>query len=112
MEVSHPWCAGLDVHKDNVVACARIVTEKGLEQQVQTFAPTTAGLLKLSDWLASFGVTHIAIEATRVCSTSSFANARHITVRMSPAARWTSTTRCGSPTCSPPAMPQRFGPPQ
>jgi len=66
MEILHPRCAGLDVHKDSVVACARIVTEKGFEQPVQTFATTTAGLLKLSDWLASFGVTHVAMEATGV----------------------------------------------
>jgi transposase len=66
MEILHPRCAGLDVHKDSVVACARVVTEKGLEQHVQTFATTTAGLLKLSDWLASFGVTHAAMEATGV----------------------------------------------
>jgi transposase len=33
---------------------------------VRTFEATTAGLLALSDWLESFGVQHVAMEATGV----------------------------------------------
>ena len=65
-EILPPRCAGLDVHKDSVVACARIGTAKGVEQQVETFATTTAALLQLSDWLTRYGVTHVAMEATGV----------------------------------------------
>lgn len=64
MEVVHSRCGGLDVHKDSVVACARIVTDTGVQQEVATFATTTASLLALSDWLERHGVTHVAMEAT------------------------------------------------
>ena len=38
MEVIHPRCAGLDVHKQTVVACARIVGNGPPVQEVRTFA--------------------------------------------------------------------------
>jgi transposase len=66
MEILYPKCAGLDVHKDTVVACVRIVDESGLHQEVRTFATTTVGLLALSDWLTEWGCTHVAMEATGV----------------------------------------------
>jgi len=66
MEVLHPRCAGLDVHKDSVVACARIVSESGVSQDVQTFSTTTTGLMALSDWLSDHGCTHVVMEATGV----------------------------------------------
>jgi transposase len=62
MDRVFPRCAGLDVHKGSVVACARV---DGAES-VGTFGTTTAGLLRLGDWLASLGVTHAAMEATGV----------------------------------------------
>lgn len=45
MEVLYPRCAGLDVHKDSVVACARIETDTGVEQDVATFGTNTSALL-------------------------------------------------------------------
>jgi transposase len=66
MEVLHPRCAGLDVHKDSVVACVRVVSEAGVEHWVATFGTTTSSLLELSDWLEQRGVTVVAMEATGV----------------------------------------------
>ena len=66
MEVIYPRCAGLDVHKQTVVACIRIAGYGAPLQQVRTFPTTTSGLLALADWLESFGVTHVAMEATGV----------------------------------------------
>jgi transposase len=65
MEIEHTHCAGLDVHKKTVVA-AIIVPEGqgGLRKEVRTFATMTADLLALSDWLLSFGITHVAMEST------------------------------------------------
>jgi transposase len=63
MEVLHPRCAGLDVHKDNVVACIRIHGER-VEQIVDTFRTTTSELERLAAFLAAHGVTHVAMEAT------------------------------------------------
>jgi transposase len=65
MEILHPRCAGLDVHKDSVVACARCVSEPKV-QEVRTFGTTTRELLALSEWLESHGCTHVAMEATGV----------------------------------------------
>jgi transposase len=66
MEVLYPRCAGLDVHKDTVVASARLAAGRDVTVEVQTFATTTAGLLALSAWLAERGCTHVAMEATGV----------------------------------------------
>jgi transposase len=65
MEVLYPRCAGLDVHKDTVVACIRCVSEP-VHREVRTFGTMTAELIELAEWLASHGVTHVAMEATGV----------------------------------------------
>jgi transposase len=65
MEILHPRSAGLDVHKDSVVACVRCVSPPQCHQ-VRTFATTTGGLLALADWLEAHGCTHVAMEATGV----------------------------------------------
>jgi transposase len=66
MEVLHRDCAGLDVHKDTVVACARHAVNGTVKREVRTFATMTKDLLALSEWLASEGCTHIVMEATGV----------------------------------------------
>ena len=65
MEVLHPRCAGLDVHKDTVVAAVRCVSEPR-HHEVRSFATITTGLLALADWLTAHGCTHVAMEATGV----------------------------------------------
>ena len=66
MEVLHPRCCGLDVHKDTVVACLRLVSDGKVTTEVRTFQTTTADLLRLSEWLAENECTHVAMEATGV----------------------------------------------
>src|SRR5438094_8118063 len=66
MELLHLRCAGLDVHKQTVVAGVRLASEGKVTTEVKTFAATTAGLLALADWLAENGGTHVAMEATGV----------------------------------------------
>ena len=66
MEVLHPICAGLDVHKETVVACLRRILGGEVKADVRTFSTTTGALLDLSAWLAAEQVTHIAMEATGV----------------------------------------------
>jgi len=66
MDSLHTDCAGLDVHKDSVVACVRHLRNGKAATSVKTFKTTTGELLKLSDWLSAEGVTHIAMEATGV----------------------------------------------
>lgn len=63
MELLHGRCAGLDVHKESVVACVRIQGQ-GVEHEVRTFGTTTESLLELADWLRGRGVTHAVMEST------------------------------------------------
>lgn len=66
MEVLYPHCAGLDIHKDSVVACVRHMAEGKVANLVKTFKTTTQELMALSNWLSAEAVTHIAMEATGV----------------------------------------------
>jgi len=66
MELLHRRCCGLDVHKATVVACLRLVSDGKVTTEVRTFQTTTADLLRLSEWLAANGWTHVAMEATGV----------------------------------------------
>ena len=66
MEVLYPHCAGLDVHKDTVVAGVRHMANGSVRREVRTFKTTTKELLALSEWLAGEGCTHLAMEATGV----------------------------------------------
>jgi transposase len=66
MDPVYAHCAGLDVHKDTVVARVRHHGGKRARQEVRTFATHTAALEELADWLAAEGVTHAAMESTGV----------------------------------------------
>jgi transposase len=66
MELLHQRCAGLDVHKQTVVAAVRLAIDGQVITDVKTFTTTTAGLLTLSDWLSENGCTQVAMEATGV----------------------------------------------
>ena len=46
MEILYPRCCGLDVHKETVVACLRLVIAGKVMKQVRTFSTTTADLMK------------------------------------------------------------------
>jgi transposase len=65
MEVTYPACAGLDVHKKTVVACA-LLSGPAPEprRETRSFGTMTADLLALADWLVGLGVTHVAMEST------------------------------------------------
>ena len=65
MEVVYERCAGLDVGKDEVVACVRVPDGAGgRRQEVRTYKTFTWGLEALADWLAAEGVTQVVMEAT------------------------------------------------
>jgi transposase len=67
MDTLYACCAGLDVHKNTVVACVRRLDAKGkARRQVRTFGTMTEQILELADWLADEGVTHVAMESTGV----------------------------------------------
>ena len=61
MDVIYTHCAGLDVHKQTVVACSITPGPRGEKQfTVRTFGTMTTDLLALSDWLATQGVVTVA----------------------------------------------------
>ncbi len=65
MDVVNARCAGLDVHKRMIVACRLTPGPRGHPtRELASFRTTTAGLLELSDWLASVAVTVVAMEST------------------------------------------------
>jgi transposase len=68
MDVLVERCAGLDVHRDDVVATVRVpgTGRRRSDQQTRTFSATLAGLAALGAWLSEFGVTLVGMEATGV----------------------------------------------
>ncbi len=66
MDVLIERCAGIDIGKDEVVACVRTPGPggKGRRKQTRTFASFTGGLEEMADWFLAEGVTDIAMEAT------------------------------------------------
>jgi transposase len=59
-------CAGLDVGKDEVVACVRTPrpSGRGRQSELRVFATFTSSLEELTDWLAVNGVVEVVMEAT------------------------------------------------
>jgi transposase len=67
MDIIIERCAGLDVHKANVVVCIRVAGPNGsIRKEVRTFSTMTTSLQTLSEWMAEHGVTHLAMESTGV----------------------------------------------
>ena len=67
MEVIIDRVAGLDVHKNTVMAAVRAPDGKGgRSQTVREFGTFTAELMRLRDWLVAEGVTQAVMEATGV----------------------------------------------
>ena len=67
MDIIYQRVAGLDLHKETIVAAVRCIDAAGkVEADLRTFGTMTRDLRELSDWLAAHGVTHVAMEATGV----------------------------------------------
>jgi len=67
MEVVAARCAGLDVHRSVIVACALLGEEHRRIRKVRgEFVSTRAGLERLLAWLCELGVTHVGMESTGV----------------------------------------------
>jgi transposase len=65
VEVINDRCAGLDVGKDEVVACIRVSDDAGgRHQELRTFPTFSSGLESLATWLQDHDVTQVVMEAT------------------------------------------------
>jgi transposase len=60
------YCAGLDVHRDTVVATVRYPEGGRRSSTTRTFGTDTAELVALGDWLVSQSVTRVGLESTGV----------------------------------------------
>ena len=65
LDVIHPGAAGLDLHKEVIVACAPKAAGD-TQHPVRKFGTYTSDLLALAAWLKQHGVTTVAMEATGV----------------------------------------------
>jgi transposase len=66
MDTLYERVGGLDVHKDTVVACVRIMLEGKATRECRTYSTTTEQLKELLAWLKECRCTHVAMEATGV----------------------------------------------
>ena len=67
MDVIVERCAGLDVHKDTVMACVRKPgSGSGRSQEVREFRTWSSSLRELREWLGDQQVSQVAMEATGV----------------------------------------------
>lgn len=67
MNIVHERCAGLDVHKKTVVACALVSGGTGKpHKEVRIFSTMTPDVVRMREWLSTLGVTHVAMESTGV----------------------------------------------
>lgn len=66
MDVLIERCAGIDIGKNEVVACVRTPAPGGRarQKQTRTFTSFTGALEEMADWFGEQGVTDIAMEAT------------------------------------------------
>jgi transposase len=66
MDVLAQRCAGIDIGKNEVVACVRTPAPsgRGRRKQTRTFPSFTGELEAMADWFTAEGVTEVAMEAT------------------------------------------------
>jgi transposase len=66
MEVLLERCAGVDIGKDEVVACVRVPSPGGKRRrkETRTFKSFTGELEAMADWFTAEGVTDVVMEAT------------------------------------------------
>ncbi len=65
LDIINPDAAGLDLHKESIVACAPMIKGE-TRHPVRTFGTYTSALLELAKWLKEHGATTVAMEATGV----------------------------------------------
>lgn len=66
MDLMVERCAGIDIGKDEVVACVRTpgVRGRGRHKETRTFRSFVGDLEAMADWFDDQGVTEVAMEAT------------------------------------------------
>src|SRR2546430_11572176 len=66
MDVLHPRCCGLDVHKNSISACILVQVAGRVQKHQRRFGAMTQDLQELANWLRQFEVTQLAMESSGV----------------------------------------------
>jgi transposase len=67
IQIVHPVCCGLDVHKKKISACLITINEQGEEQyEIQEFGTFTNDLLTMKKWLTDNHCPILAMESTGI----------------------------------------------
>jgi hypothetical protein len=66
MDVLHPRCCGLEVHKSSISACILLREAGRVQKHQRRFGAMTQELQELAEWLRQFGVTQVAMESSGV----------------------------------------------
>jgi transposase len=66
METIRDRVAGLDVHRDKVVGCCRLVESRRVRLVKGTFSTMSTGIAELAEWLSENRVTTAVMESTGV----------------------------------------------
>ena len=66
MDVLHPRCCGLDVHKNSISACILVQVAGRVQKHQRRFSAMTQDLQELANWLRQFEVTQVAMESSGV----------------------------------------------
>jgi transposase len=66
MDVLHPRCCGLDVHKSSISACILLREAGRVQKHQRRFGAMTQDLRELAEWLRQFGVSQVAMESSGV----------------------------------------------
>ena len=67
IQIMHPVCCGLDVHKDKISACLITLDENGKKQyEIKEFSTFTRDLFKMKKWLLENKCPILAMESTGV----------------------------------------------
>ena len=59
-------CCGLDVHRDTIVACIMIGTDKIVKKEIKKFGTMTEDIRQLLNWLQQNDIKHVVIESTGI----------------------------------------------
>lgn len=59
-------CAGLDVHKDSIVACIMVGGGKTMYKEIRTFGTMSDDIASLGIWLKQHAIEEVAMESTGI----------------------------------------------
>src|SRR5258707_10569017 len=66
MDVLHPRCCGLDVHKSSISACILLREAGRVQKHQRRFGAMTQDLQELAEWLKQIPITQVAMRSSGV----------------------------------------------